>query len=279
MIQNKQTIVPVPEPFSFADRHLYPSDNFPDAEYWLSKNIKPEEIDGDRMYLPITWTGFYKTADYGKNLQVLGLLQKYLDSLDRSKKYFSITQWDDGILNKVDHLDLKVFSMSGNPMDYVLPLTCRPHILGTPVQQRNIFASFVGRITHPMRIKMINYLPTGSRYHVSTNNHSLRDYCDILAKSVFSLCPRGYGPTSFKLAESIQMGSIPVVISDNLLEPHGVNINTYGVKIEAKDVRRIDEILLAITPDSIRVKQAMLKDIYDTYFSFEGCKKLILANL
>ena len=33
--------------------------------------------------------------------------------------------------------------------------------------------------------------------------------------SLFSLCPRGYGPTSFRLYESIQLGSIPVYIAED----------------------------------------------------------------
>ena len=36
----------------------------------------------------------------------------------------------------------------------------------------------------------------------------------IMRNSIFSLCPRGFGPTSFRLYEAIQMGTIPVYIAE-----------------------------------------------------------------
>jgi hypothetical protein len=171
--------------------------------------------------------------------------------------------------------------MSGKPCDYPLPLLCKPHILGTPVRDKDIFCSFVGRITHPLREQMLAYLPLGvkNRYYTSTYNHNLKDYCDVLARSVFALAPRGYGENSFRISEALQFSAIPVYLSDRFHEGHNVDFSTYGVKIEAKDVRRVDEILSAITPDEIRVKQSKLKHVYDELYSFEGNKQKILANL
>ena len=44
-------------------------------------------------------------------------------------------------------------------------------------------------------------------------------YIETISKSYFSLCPRGFGPTSFRLYESIELGSVPVYISDDFLLP------------------------------------------------------------
>lgn len=275
-----EKIIVVPNQFSFQDRFLYPSDNFFDFEFWLSRNIKPEEFDSERIYLPITWTAYYKTCDYGNDLSRVGVLQDYLNSLDKKKKYFSVVQWDNGIINKIDHLDLKVFSMCGKPCHYPIPLLSQPHIVGTSIQKRDIFCSFVGRMTHGIRNEMLAYLPlSDGRYYTSTMNHPLPKFCDILARSVFVLAPRGYGVSSFRIGEAIQFGAIPVYVSDVFHEGHNIDFSTYGVKIEAKDVRRVDEILSSIAPDEIRVKQSKLKQVYDQLYSFEGNKKLILANL
>jgi hypothetical protein len=40
-----------------------------------------------------------------------------------------------------------------------------------------------------------------------------------MADSVFALCPRGYGPTSFRLYEAMQMGCVPVYITDQAWLP------------------------------------------------------------
>lgn len=277
----KQTIVPVPADFRPMELHRYPQTNVPPFEEWLSLNLKPEEIDGDRMYLPILFTGYLKNHGYGKDEQAIQRLQNYINILDRKKKYFVVHQYDDGTLVNFKGLDVKSFSMSGKPCDYPLPLLCKPHILGTPIREKDIFCSFIGRITHPLREQMLGRLPLGvkNQYYTSTYNHNLKDYCDVLARSVFALAPRGYGVNSFRIAEALQFNAIPVYISDSFHEGHNIDFSSYGVKIEAKDVHRIDEILSAITADEIRVKQSKLKYVYDTFYSFEGTKKLILANL
>ena len=41
-----------------------------------------------------------------------------------------------------------------------------------------------------------------------------------IKESYFSICPRGYGPTSFRLYESIQMGTVPIYISDKFFLPY-----------------------------------------------------------
>jgi hypothetical protein len=45
------------------------------------------------------------------------------------------------------------------------------------------------------------------------------EFRDLLARSVFSLCPSGSGPNSIRLWESLASGAIPVVISDGYLPP------------------------------------------------------------
>ena len=39
-------------------------------------------------------------------------------------------------------------------------------------------------------------------------------YEDYHIHSVFGLAPRGYGPTSFRLYETMQMDAVPIYISD-----------------------------------------------------------------
>eukprot|EP00668_Euglena_longa_P032194 GGOE01041492.1.p1 GENE.GGOE01041492.1~~GGOE01041492.1.p1 ORF type:complete len:416 (+),score=46.34 GGOE01041492.1:25-1248(+) len=39
------------------------------------------------------------------------------------------------------------------------------------------------------------------------------DFIDLLLQSTFSLCPEGFGRTSYRVAESLRLGSIPVLVS------------------------------------------------------------------
>lgn len=268
----------VPFVFRMPERHLYPEDNFPDFEYWFYLNVKSEDIIGERIYLPILFTAFYKTCDYGNNKTILNILQNFLNTLDRKKKYFVICQWDDSIINDISHLDIKVFSMAGGRKDYGLPLICKPHQISFNVS-RDIFASFVGRITHPIRTEIIKSCKGKNGFYVSVSSHKIPSYCSVMARSVFTLCPRGYSQNSFRIMEAIEMGSIPVWISESFLPIHDLDFNTFGVTIKSEDVGRIEEILRSFSDEEIKAKQAMLPDVFDKYFSFPANKKLILANI
>ena len=46
-------------------------------------------------------------------------------------------------------------------------------------------------------------------------------FLDILTRSAFALCPRGYGKTSFRICESLEVGVIPVYIYDDPWIPFG----------------------------------------------------------
>jgi len=268
----------VPGKFQVRDTHFYPPDNNNPFEEWFYKNVKPEEITGDRLYLPIFFTGYFKKYDFGKDKAGLDQLQVFVDSLDRSKKYFTICQFDDGTMVDWKDLDIRVFSMCGEPVHYPLPLLCMPHNQSTATT-KDIFCSFVGKVTHPIRRQMINALQGKEGYYISTRLHPLRGYCDILARSVFALCPRGYGISSFRILESMQQGAIPIYCSDTYIIPHDVPFEQYGVLIDEADIPLIDEILRSFTPDQIAHKQMRLKEVYNEYYTFEANKHLILKNI
>ncbi|MEO7048914.1 MAG: exostosin family protein [Ferruginibacter sp.] len=269
----------VPFIFRMPDNHLYPVSNWPDFECWLYQNIKPNEIVVDRVYLPIFFTSFYKgQCNYGNNKVAISVLQNFLNSLDSSKKYFTIVQFDNGILNDISHLDIKVFSMAGGRKDYGLPLICQEHKIKFE-EKRDIFASFVGRITHPIREEMINLYSNKKDYFISTKNHSLPDYCRILSRSVFSLSPRGYSCTSFRLQESLEYGSIPVYISDEFYPVHDLDFNDYCVVIPSDEIKNMDKILRSYSKEQIEEKTEKGKYVFENYYTFEANRKLILANL
>lgn len=278
-MQVKNNIVKVPSQFRFMDSFHYPSDNFPDFEFWLSMHITDAECNFERKYLPITWTAFYKKHRYGKNTSGIRELQLFLDLLDKDEKYFSVIQWDDGCLNDISHLDIKMFSMSGLPMDYPLPLICQPHEYVYPQRgKRNIYACFMGAITHPVRQKIIDIYKPFNRF-VTSQKMPLPTYCDVISQSVFSLCPRGYGATSFRIMESLQYGAIPVYISDVHIEPHGIPFGEYGIIIDSSLADNIPECLSLFSPERIRQLQENGKRIYNNYYTFEANKELILKNL
>lgn len=262
----------VPEKFQPKHPFPYPPDNTVEFERWYFENYDYQ--DTERVYLPVMWTAFYVKNKFAQYKPAMVDLQKYLNTLDRSKKYYTIVQYDNGIQHYISHLDIKVFSMSGGRTDYPLPLISMPHIYQPAYWEHDHYTyNFIGKITHPIRQKMINAFPHLSWAYISAVSHSLERYCNILHNSTFTLCPRGFGPTSFRIQEALQYGSIPVYISDEWVIPHNIPFTKYGVLIDATDAHRVHDILMSIPAEEIKRKQEAIPEIYKKYFTYEGCRE------
>jgi len=132
-------------------------------------------IDGNRTYLPIFWTSYYVNHNYGNDRRKIEELQSFIDSLDKSKKYFTLVQYDDGILNDLSKIDCKVFGMGGGHWNYPLPLICQPHPYSFTTH-RDIFCNFMGSLTHPIRKNLLPHIKKAG-YLVNTFSIPIQDYC------------------------------------------------------------------------------------------------------
>lgn len=245
----------------------YPPNNTLIFEEWFYDRWMGGQVKNDRSYLPVFWTSYWVNHDYGNNPVRKKILQDFVDSLPRDKKYFTIVQYDDGCLVDFKDLDILVFNMSGGGFD--IPLTCMPHPYSFNVP-RELFSSYVGSNTHELR----RYIkPT------TTKRLDIKEYCELHARSVFSLCPRGYGINSFRITEALQYGAVPVYISDKFVEPFGIDFNEYGVKIEPGQINRLESILRAITPAEIEAKRERGKEVYQGFHTYEGLRNKILQNV
>ena len=75
-----------------------------------------------------------------------------------------------------------------------------------------------------------------------------KQYVDSLLASKFIICPRGMGASSIRLFETMEVGRVPVILSDAWVEPAGPNWNEFSIRIAERDVNRVPEIILAAEP-------------------------------
>lgn len=255
---------------------VYPPNNHLIFEEWFAQDYKGCKTD--RELLPFLPTPYWVNNNYAQDAVAKQQAQDYIDSLPSDKKYFVICQYDDGCLIDWKGKDVLEFNMS-KQNGVMLPLICQPHpyLFNT---SKKIFASFVGSRTHPLRNE-IEYLKNIDGYTISFEYGFIQDYCRVLNESMFSLCPRGYGLNSFRIAESIQYGAIPVFITtgEEFIIPFGIDFEEFGVLISEEDIPIIDEILKAITPEEVIKKQNKLPEIYKKYYSYEGCLSQIVKEL
>jgi hypothetical protein len=217
-----------------------------------------------KTYIPIYWTSCY-------NNQSSFPIQSFLDGLDPEVEYFTVCQHDDAPREKLPPKTV-VFSAGGNSGHIPIPLICSP-IKVPEARERDIFCSFRGANTHPIRNSMKEI--EDSRFLIEFTTEygakaSVEKFVDLMSRSIFSLCPRGYGATSFRLYEAIQLGSIPVYIYDKKWVPENLSWEDFSVLVQANDVKRIPEILNSISSDKIASMQDMLPVVYEKHFTLDA---------
>jgi hypothetical protein len=75
-------------------------------------------------------------------------------------------------------------------------------------------------------------------------------YLEKMLDSAFILCPRGCGHSSYRLFESMQLGRVPVILSDDWIPPRGPCWQDFSVRIAERHVDRIGEILTQFLPQA-----------------------------
>ena len=197
-----------------------------------------------RQYIPIFWTNCYVNGvqdGWGERIDILDI-QREINTLNPNLSYFTVCQHDDAPMNPIP-LDTAVFSAGGNvtgPGMIPIPLICGP-LAKQSKKNKELLASFVGSSTHDIRNKMVEAMKDKSDVYISTKGweqnvkvDQLSDFVESATKSKFVLCPRGYGASSFRLYEAMQLDAVPVYISDRFWLPwtHELNWNEFCVLIK-----------------------------------------------
>lgn len=159
----------------------------------------------------------------------------------------------------------------------VLPF---PHyaVNGIKPTTKNILCSFVGCLsTHQVRKIIWQAKPNRkdmkfiyrSAWHYEGSNriNNQIEYQNILARSRFSLCPRGTGASTIRFWESLQAGAIPVLISDAMRLPKGWDWYQTIVRIAENDAANWPEIVEEIASEN---EHLMRKSCLAAYNRFSG---------
>lgn len=233
----------------------------------------------DRHYLPIFWTSCYLKHKPGQEIQAV------LDRVDPHQKYFTVCQHADGPREKLPP-DTLVFSpgrTEAMPEQIPIPLTCS-RIPSRATRRQTYLASFVGSLTHPVR-RTLHETWANDRRFIFAVQEWRRDvpaemfhrFLEATSASRFALCPRGYGPTSFRLYEAMQLGAVPVYISDEHCLPWADELDweAFCVLLSPKQVPRLRQILEGIPEQRVREMQRRAHEVYDTHCALDRvCERI-----
>lgn len=247
--------------------------------YDFYRNRKDEFDRLNITLIPVFWT----TA-YLKNINV----QRYIDYLPCDKKYFAVSQHDDAIKERLPEGTI-VFSAGGNSGGIPIPLVCSPipskYLIS---KQKDIFCSFIGSNTHPLRKYISDLLKEDKNYYIKIKHWTddVRDdemslFLDVTSRSKFTLCPRGYGAQSFRLYEAIQLNSVPVYIFDTPWLPFDgiIKWSDFCVLIDRNNIHNIKSILESITPEQYDKMLAKGKEAYTNFFTLQATCETIYKLL
>ncbi len=249
-----------------------------------------KQVNTDRIYVPIQWYSYQINANYAKDLKKMLALKKFVFQLPTNKKYWTITQYADGVMGYGGYFPLnnwRIFGAGGCGTD-AIPLTCdKHHYRG---ERKTIRCSFIGSFnTHPIRYVMSDLLKKEKGFYIEEVNTRQQDYSDsykkflgITEKSNFVLCPRGYGKTSFRLYEAMQLGCVPIYISDSHWLPFKqyLDWNSFSMIVTPDRIKEIPEMVDGIISSGRYTEmRKSAVNVYNEYFTYEGCFKTIKRML
>jgi hypothetical protein len=233
-----------------------------------------------REYIPVFWTAAYMSDR-------AGVIQPALLSLSPFRRYFTVCQHD---LAPQEILppDTLVFSAGGlyrGPGNVPVPLVCSR--LRDPIEAKpkDVFCSFVGTLTHRTRREIWDTYREDPAFRFVVFDQWTLDvpparfelFTQLTERSRFTLCPRGFGATSFRLYEAMQLGSVPVYVSDHHHLPWADEIDwdEITVVVRPDEIPHLGARLRAIDEASYQRMLANIRRVYDDYFSLAGvCRQI-----
>lgn len=208
----------------------------------------------------------------------------------RRRRVFTVCQHARGVeIDRRVHCpaNLLVFS-SGGTGHIPLPLLCdkREH----PAIERTLIASFQGVVRHPRndypwRDAMAREFagrPGVEVVDTAGEGTGRKDYLELLARSRFCLCPRGYGRTSFRLMEAMHAGCVPVYIHAGDPWLPYQDLLDWSEFCVLVDYRRIDGLyacLAALPPERVARMARRAKQVADEYFTLDFVSRYVVSKL
>lgn len=258
------------------------SDYGVEQDFYLFLQKHPEFLTSDSKnadwhYLPVYWTRWHLQHDYGNN--GLESLQKLVDaSILNDDKTFTICQYDDGPIINVGKT-LQFLSSRKLSCGIDIPLLCDEHKKGMVFFKRYL-ASFAGRInTHPIRLEMQQAFNSLKDIYIIDQDLDTREYINLMAKSFVSLAPRGYGGSSFRFYEAMQLGSVPALIGDIDTRPFKKFINWDEISFYVtKPEDLMGEIMMRTKMDLTRMGKRA-RNVYLNDLTYQKWPKFVLSEL
>lgn len=217
--------------------------------------------EADWHYLPVYWSYWQLSNDYGRSGREE--MSNYLKSLvlDESKT-FTISEADD---EPSFGLNIKVFSGNTDNFGWTpIPILTLPHALPKVLPDKKYLSNFVGNLKGwPIRETMKKVLEGREDVKIIQNKKGEDLFVNTVLESYTTLCPRGSAKGSYRFYESMQLGVVPIMISDSDFRPFKKQINWDSFSYYVSNPLVLPNLLDSLDIEDLKKKGEIAKANWD----------------
>ena len=240
------------------------------------------------IYLDVYWHNVFHLN--GGSKKVMDKMRKNIETVCQNavrdgKRVFTVCQWDDLFMEGRKPANLTVFSV-GNTFNVPLPLIVEDRLYTLqrqtriPFEQKTLLCSFIGSTTHSVRHRVVSAFQNVPRtvmcqrasWNIEVPADHIRDFIETTQKSKFGLAPRGYGPSSFRFFEIMEMGVIPVYIHDGenaLPYQEYLDYSRFSIVVHVNDIAELPGRLESIGKEAYE-RMLIEMERVRPWFTMEG---------
>lgn len=234
--------------------------------------------EADWHYLPVFWTRWHLNHNYGKD--GIEELQSYVDgAILNDARTFTVCQYDDG---PSVNLGQTVQFLASRKTEYGvdIPLLCNCHRKPFFKPKKQYRASFVGRLgTHSVRNEMAVALRGRSDVVIRDGDIGTSAFVKTVLQSYLALSPRGYGGSSFRLFEAMQLGVAPVLIGDIDTRPFKRFLPWQDVSIFVNDINTLSAALNEKNDNKLIEMGVRASELYLHHLTYQKWCPYVLQEL
>ena len=290
------TILPLPSLFRPGTSHVYPpfkKGRYMEEFIYDYLTTHQHDIHTTLVYLPIYWTNLQNHPNFTSSIAKYDLLlQRALQTMPPDTRYVTMVQHDDGPRLTLPKNTMIMGACTGTVPLPLLYEDTTNHLEQqtrlSPASTYQWLASFIGTDTHPVRAAMVRHLTQQDiTCHVKTTwspavpQDDAERFIHTTLSSRFCLAPRGYGRSSFRFFEAIQLDTIPVYVWDDiewLPYQEMLKYDAFSVSVHVSELPTLYERLKAISEKEYEHMVTHLHDV-KRWFTLEGMCEYIVRYL
>mmetsp|Transcript_8300 Transcript_8300/g.8458 ORF Transcript_8300/g.8458 Transcript_8300/m.8458 type:complete len:372 (+) Transcript_8300:148-1263(+) len=266
--------------------HKYKEYKGPWIENYFISTFLPEPLSYFHGLFPlfIQWVDIHVNSITRNHNSQIPSMSNLMNEMEHSLRsdviYFTVSQDDEGLFELIEKFPNILIFSAGGYGHIPIPLI-KGNIDYIPMNYPAQYTvGFYGGTLHSSkRLQIFKELSNITYYYnISHKFKQSQHWISDISHTLFNFAPRGYGRTSFRVAEIIQIGRLPIYIySDIPWVPYrdtSIDYNNFGYVCNVNDLDETVKKMLNCTPVEVQRMLHRVKDVRE-YYTYEGVMKQI----